>query len=517
MAALKRLLPSVFIGAALCACGPAREREPNDDFSTAAPVKAGRVQGTLGSAKDADYYRLDMDDDTSVLSAHLSGIRDADFVVSVFDPDRRELKRFDETTVGGDEDAADAGLRRGANFIVVSNKNPQFAGSDQPYSLGIKVLRGPGREREPDDSPQTAGKLELPGVTRGHYYPSRNLLSSDTDYTEVDWYKLDMAQAGLFLLNIDVGEVSKVDPIFEIYDSNGYKIKEVDSGGVGQGESLKNFGLRGPAQYAMRLWAKNGAANADAPYEILTELIPYQGKTEFESNDQRVVATPFVQDSITGAIAPEGDQDWYKVLVTEDYKQLLRASVTGVEGLDLALRLADSLGNTLTTVDNMGKGQPETLASFGVTKGDYYLIVSEKTGRKADSRQAYALTKSLVPWQTGLEFEFGDSTMTLQQVRVGESVDGYFGWKGDADYYQFNVYNKGTVVFELAGVINIQPAATLFDQEGKELQTWMAAKTGDSLLFDKDLEPGTYALRLKAAKEEQNNVRDKYSLRLKVR
>jgi hypothetical protein len=508
---------TVLLAAALCACGKTGEKEPNDDFPNATPVKAGRVEATLSSAKDVDFYRLDSAEDTTVLAAHLNGIRDADFVVSVYDQDRRELKRFDETTVGGDEDVSDVGLRRGAAYIGVSNKNAQFANPAQPYTLELKVLRGPGREREPDDSPQTASKLELPGVTRGHYYPSRNLLSGDTDYAELDWFKVDIAQQGLFLLNIDVGEVSKVDAIFEIYDTNGYRIKEVDSGGVGQGESLKNFGVRGPAQYALKLWAKNGAANAEVPYEILTELIPYQGKTEFEPNDQRVDATPFAQDSITGAIAPEGDQDWYKVVVGEDAKQLLRASATGVEGLDLSLRLADSLGNVLLAVDNMGKGQPETLTGYGVTKGEYYLILSEKTGRKADGRQTYTLAKSLVAWQPGLEFELNDSTAAVQQLKVGEAVDGYFGWKGDADHYQFNVYNKGTIVFELAGVLNVQAAATLFDQDVKELQTWSASKPGDSLLFERELDAGTYTLRLKAAKEDQNNVRDKYSLRIKVR
>ncbi len=512
----KTLLPLLVLAAALSACGPAREKEPNDDFDTATPIKAGRVVGTLSGPNDVDLYRIDNKEEPAVLSAHLSGIRGADFVISVFDKDRRELKRYDETAVGGDEDVADIGLKVGPTYLKISNKNPGYAASGQEYDLDVKIARGPGREMEPDDSPQTASKLELPGVTRGHYFPSRNLLAADTDYAEADWYKLDIAQQGLFLLNIDVSEVSKVDPIMQIYDANGYKIKEVDSGGVGQGESLKNFGVRGPVSYTMKLFAKNGAANADQPYEILTELIPYQGNTEFEPNDQRVDATPFAQDSITGTIAPAGDVDWYKVSVTEDAKQLLRANVSGVEGMDLVLQVADSVGNVILTVDNGGRGQPETLTGLGVTKGDYYLIVSEKTGRKGNDQESYTLTKSLVPWQPGLEYELNDTTATIQHLKVGESVDGYYGWKGDVDLYDFNVYSKGTVVVELAGVLNVQPMVTLFDQDGKELQTWTAAKTGEGLSFQRPLDPGTYALRLKAAAPEQNNVRDKYSLRLRL-
>jgi len=512
----KPLFLALVCVAALSACGPAREKEPNDDFDTATPIKAGRVQGSLSGPNDVDFYRVDTKEEPAVLSAHLGGIRGADFVVSVYDKDRHELKRFDETAVGGDEDVTDIGLRVGPNYLKISNKNPQFQPTGQAYALDVKIARGPGHEMEPDDSPQTASKLELPGVTRGHYYPSKNLLASDTDYAEADWYKIEIPQTGLYLLNIDLSEVSRVDPLLEIYDSNGYKIKEVDSGGVGQGESLKNFGVRGPVTYAMRLRAKNGGANPDQPYEILTELIPYQGNTEFEPNDQRVDATPFAQDAITGTIAPAGDVDWYKVSVTQDERQLLRAQVSGIDGMDLVLQVADSLGNVILTVDNGGRGQPETLTGLGVTKGDYYLIVSEKTGRKGNDQDGYTLTKSLVPWQPGLEYELNDTTAAVQHLKIGDSVDGYFGWKGDVDFYDFNMYSKGTVVFELAGVLNVQASVTLFDQDGKELQTWTAPKAGDSLSFQRELDPGTYGLRLKAVQPEQNNVRDKYSLRLKV-
>ncbi len=96
-------------------------------------------------------------------------------------------------------------------------------------------------------------------------------------------------------------------------------------------------------------------------------------------------------------------------------------------------------------------------------------------------------------------------------------MDGYLAPKSDVDWYQFNVYQKGTVLFELAGVPNVQFVATLHDQDYKELQTWTGAKIGESLSVEKQLEAGTYFLRLKGNDASQNNVRDKYSLRLKAR
>lgn len=500
---------------ALAACGPQKEREPDDDPAGATLVRPGRVKGALSGPNDVDFYRLEITQD-AVLSAKLGGIRDADFVITVRDKDRGEIKKIDETAVGGDEEALDVGVHAGTYFVVVSNKNPKFSNPDQAYALELALEKAVGREMEPNETMQSASRLDLPGVTRGHFWPTQNLLAGDTDYTEYDWFRIDVA-TGLFLLNLDVSEVAKVDSLFEIYDTNGYKLKEADMGGVGEGESLKGFGVRGPVTYFLRLRAKTRAGNAGSPYEILTELIPYQGRQEFEPNDVRGDATPFQNETISGAIAPAADEDWYRLTVNDEGRQLLRANVSGVEGLDLVLRVTDALGGTLMTIDNMGKGQPEVLTGMGVTKGDYYLVVSEKSGRKADPRGSYTLTRSLSPFQAGLEYEVNDSTLTAQPLKIGEGVDGYIGWRGDVDVYQFNAYQAGGALVEIAGVPNIQFTARLTDQDGKPVGEWTGEKGGEPLSFEAKLEPGTYWLWLTAKDPGQSNVRDKYSLRLKAR
>jgi hypothetical protein len=175
------------------------------------------------------------------------------------------------------------------------------------------------------------------------------------------------------------------------------------------------------------------------------------------------------------------------------------------------LRVTDALGTPLMTVDNMGKGQPEVLSALGVTKGDYYLVVSEKSGRKADPRGVYTLTRALAPFQNGLELEVNDSTATAQPLKIGEGVDGYIGWRGDVDVYLFNVYQKGAVAAEIAGVPNVQFVSRVTDQDGKAMGEWTGEKSGEPLSFEAQLEPGTYWLWLSAKDPGQSNVRDKYS------
>ena len=513
---MRRPLAIALLLPVLCACGPQRARKPNHDYSQAAAIHPGRVRGAMSNPREADYYLLQVAQE-GVLGVHVGGIRGMDFVLSVRDKDRRELMRVDETGIGGDEQVLDVGVHPGAYYIVLSNKNESADKPEQPYLMDVALEPAAGRERKPDDTLQRASPLELPGVTRGHYWPARNLLSEGTDVAEESWFSVDVA-TGLHLLNIDLSPVPKVDPILEVYDSNAYKLVEVDSGGVGDGESLRSFGVRGPVRDFLRLRSKyKNAGNPDVPFEILTELIPYNGKTEFEPNNQRQDATPFEGDAITGTIAPEGDVDWYKIAVQDDSKQILRAALGGLDGMELALKVCDSLGNPLLVVDDAGKGQPQVLTGIGVSKGDYYLVVSEKTGRKAESRQTYTLTKTLTPWQAGLEYEPNGSTATAQAVKISESVDGYIAPKGDVDFYQFNVYQKGTVMLELAGVLNVRFEMTLYDQDDKELSTWSAPKAGESLAVENVLDAGTYFVRLRAADPGEVNVRDKYSLRLKVR
>ncbi len=502
----------------LGACGPTKESEPNDSYQQASMLKpGGKATGTIGNPKDQDWYRLDSLAE-GVLAVKLGGIKDVDFVISFFDKDRRELKRVDETTVGGDEQLLDLGVSAGAYYLVVSNKNEKANNPAQVYELQTKLDGAAGREREPNDTALTAQTVEAGGLAKGHYWPAKQLLSEDPEAAEEDWYSIEVSKPGLFLLNIDVSEVTKVDAILEVYDTNGYKLKELDAGGIGEGESLRNFGVRGPGKFQLRLRSKyKNAGNPDVTYDLLTELLPYQGATEFEPNDQRADATPLGLDSISGTVAPAADQDWYKVTVDSGTKQLLRSELSGLAGMDLTLSLRDGLGNEVSFIDNMGKEQPEVMTGWGLAGGDYHLVVSEKSGKKSDSRQSYGLTRKLIPWQPGLEWEPNNSSGTVQSLKVGDSVDGYFAPKGDEDWYEFNLYQKGVVVLELTGVINVAPTLVLFDQEYKEVAAAAAPKSGEPVSIERELDRGTYVVRLKPADAAHNNVRDKYSFRVRAK
>ncbi|MBI5244383.1 MAG: hypothetical protein HY922_12005 [Elusimicrobia bacterium] len=512
-------IPAALAALLLSACSrTVREQEPNDHFTQAQkiPLNASLVIGAFSSAKDADVFSLEPEKPVN-LSLYVGGMRGADLTLAVQDKDRRDLKRVDETAAGGDEQLIDVGLDKGLYYIVLANKNDKYTDLKQSYRMKLSLDSAEGREREPNDKALQANAIKPGSLIRGHYFPSRNLLADDTGYVEEDWFRLEAGQEGLYSLNADISEVPGVDPVLEVYDTNGYKVKEIDDNGVGQPESLHSFGVKAPAQFLLRLRPKFPAANAQVAYELLSELVPYQGKTELEPNDQRLDANPFIQDSITGAISPAGDADWFKAHLGDDKKTILRAELSAVPGMDLSLSLRDDIGSELVKADNMGKEQPEVLTGYGLRKGDYYLVVIEKTGRKSDPKAPYTLAKILIPWQDGLEWEPNNSTATAQAMKVGESVDAYLAPKGDADVFEFNVYSAGEIVLEATGLLSVRLHATLYDQDGKTAAAAASKKAGEPVSFSKPLQPGTYQVEIRAASPEEVNTRDKYTFRIRAR
>ncbi|MBI5240893.1 MAG: hypothetical protein HY926_10510 [Elusimicrobia bacterium] len=516
---IRRLLPLAAL-AALAACSPTvSESEPNEDFAHANRLPAnGRARGTIAKPDDVDWYKVSVDRDSGVLGLHVGGIRGVDFVLSLRGKDGTELKRIDETGTGGDETATDLGVPRGDAFVVLSNKDPKADNKSQKYILAARLDSATGREREPNDTALLANPLEINGVTRGHYAPCVNLLNEDPGKAEEDWFLVKVDRAGVYTLNLDLSPVPGVDPVLEVYDVNSYKLKEVWAGGAGLGLGLKDFGVRAPAQYLLRLRTRGPRmCNSDVFYELLSELRPYDGRTELESNDQRGDASVFSGDSLSGRVAPAGDADWFRVNAEASTRTILHADLSAQPGRDLVLTVADELGQPLLVIDNGAKEAPEVLTGIGLTNATYYLVVTEKTGRAGDLRDAYTLARAFVPWQPGLEWEPNDATAAAQPVGLGESADGYLAPKGDVDTYTFSVEKKGTVEFGLTGVINVRWSAELFDSDNKQVLAQSAAKAGEPLSFSQELEPGAYWLRLKAGDPSQNNVRDKYTLRLKSR
>lgn len=390
----RSVLPLLLSAVLLAACGrkpSVPEAEPNDAHAQA-HVLTGEctVDGTLNSSDDVDIYRLEVAEPHNA-RVRVSGVPNADLVLSLLDSGRRELKRYDETGPDGQEEAVDLGLDPGSYYLKVSVKGTGRVAYTKPYALTLDYEPMDGREREPNESAAQATPM-ADAAAGGRYFPARHWLAEDK--AERDWLSLSVPQDRPMVLDAELSGVPGVDPILMVCDGDGRRVREASPASSGEGTALRGIGLSGPKAFAV-LRAQGPASNPRDSYRLQTSWRRWMGDAELEPNESAAAATPFDGESMTGALAPVGDQDWYRFSAPAG--GALSVELAPVADLDLTLSLRDAQGKELKRADASGKSGGEAIAGVPLAAGDYFLAVSEKSGKVDDAYFTYVLKKSLKP------------------------------------------------------------------------------------------------------------------------
>jgi hypothetical protein len=228
---------------------------------------------------------------------------------------------------------------------------------------------------------------------------------------------------------------------------------------------------------------------------------------EKEPNDTAADATPVRPGTyVRGTLDGETDVDVYAVEVDSGQ---LRATVSGIEGVDLVLELRDAQGAVLARSDRGPALTVEGIAGYGVSKGTYFLAVSEfvkprkkpkppkpAKGKKAapvvDSgvdpqarlgpSPAYELTVEHAPAPADLhEAEPNDDTGTAAEVLLADAVRGWIGWSGDVDLWKLSLQDVGAdycLDVDVGGVDGLTLTVDLLDAGGARLLSRKGAKGG---------------------------------------
>jgi hypothetical protein len=240
---------------------------------------------------------------------------------------------------------------------------------------------------------------------------------------------------------------------------------------------------------------------------------------EKEPNDQRDQATVLPPGHLIRAtLDGEKDVDVYKVTVDRTGRPQLRVSLTGIEGVDLILELRDGNGELLAKSDHGPAQVGEGLPGFGVSKGDYFLTVSEfvkkrpkpkapekpKKGKKdkkpgagtgtgtgtgaADSAgrtgpsAPYQLSVELVDQPEALtEAEPDDDQGAAAEVLLADRVRGWIGWDHDVDLWKLPLDAVGdgyAIDIDVTGVDGIVLTVAVLDAGGDKLLTRKSSKGG---------------------------------------
>jgi hypothetical protein len=250
-------------------------------------------------------------------------------------------------------------------------------------------------------------------------------------------------------------------------------------------------GCRGGSTRAKR----QGSA---APVEVISQpqlpdggVGPAASVDEVEPNDGGEVATPLpFGGTARGRIEPESDVDAYRLEVTAP--GALQLALSGVDGQDLVLELADAAGSVLARSDRPGARVREGIPNFGVTPGRYtaYVRLAPKPKKPVRAKRGkkpppepepapapvYELTAQLVAPAPSAEREPNDDRGQANELIVGEHVTGFVGWHGDADVWKLSVETlteKNALAIEVSAV------------EGSALELEVADGLGRPLLVRK--------------------------------
>jgi hypothetical protein len=241
-----------------------------------------------------------------------------------------------------------------------------------------------------------------------------------------------------------------------------------------------------------------------APVEVINEPQltdagrgPGPNADEIEPNDGDEVATPMsVGGTARGKIEPEADADYYHL--TLDKPGVLAVTLSGVEGMDLSVELADASGVTLAKSDRAAARGKEGLPNVGLTAGRYTLIVKQvkkKAAKPAKPKKGapppapeppppaavpvYELSAQLIDPGKGGEREPDDDRGTANDLIVADNATGFVGWAGDRDVWKLSVEtlsDKNLLDVHVSAIEGIALELEISDGLGQSLATRKAPK-----------------------------------------
>ncbi len=367
-------------------------------------------------------------------------------------------------------------------------------------TLPFPILAQSQTESEPNNSREEANDLRLGESIEGLF---------QTEY-DSDWYKLVISESGKNIIRIELSGVPEVGTYLEIYNEKGEYLKRADTGYEGDPEEIINFGVTEGIYYINVCGSEK---NETHKYKLSTQLIgPWEEGQEFEPNDDSEHANELrLGERIEGLFQNPSDYDWYKLVISESGKHIIRLDLSGVPGVETYFEIYDANGERLKVADSVYEGEPEEIVNFGVTEGVYYINVA---GSEKNETHKYKLSTQLIgPWEEGQEFEPNDDSEHANEIKFKQETKGYANPHQDIDWFTITVPEPGPAIWvvELSAIPQVDLFLELFDVDGNRLKRANITEENDNeMLVRMKVHPGRYYITVNSV---GGNTDTPYSLK----
>ena len=362
-------------------------------------------------------------------------------------------------------------------------------------------------ELEPNNKKEQANELKSGESVEGFFQEKR----------DEDWYKLTVDQPGKNIIQIDLSAVPGVDSEIYIYNEKGNRLKTYDAGGKGEAEAIINLGVTEDIIYYIVVRTRN-EMNQNDSYTLKAQLTgPWQEGHEFELNNKKDWANELeLGEDMKGFFQEAGDRDWYKLTVDLPGKNIIRIDLSAVPEVDSYIEFYDDKGNYSKTY-NVGKeGEAEAVINLGVSEGIYYIVVKARSGM--NQNDSYTLKTQLTgPWQESQEFELNDKKDWANELKLGESVEGFFQEKRDEDWYKLTVDQPGKNIIriDLSAVPGVDSEIEIYNEKGSRLKKYNVGKEGEAeAIINLGVTEGIYYIVVRARNGMSQN--DSYILKTQL-
>jgi hypothetical protein len=438
--------------------GYTAENEPQGDTDPqgARPLSsASTQQGFIEYVGDSDWYQLEIPQDVDTVRFELSNQAlqsDVDLSLSVIGDDGVTILggRYDPN--GGD------GLTQVTLELTVADLPHCYAvirdhlGNDadpvNPYFLRVTLSSGPG---DGNNSPESATPVECGTVVQD----AMQALS------DVDWFRVDMAPGADILAYTLSMLPGSPDLVLTLYESSGTTAIVSLSDPDGQnGPTIlgRNVHLTESGYYYFSVRdSLDDDADAGLLYDLSVQCVADPDANEpngnFDTPAQNMAnATSLPLDApVTGYIAYQGDEDWYRLNMPQDglLNLAIQTSAGGMP-VDLVCTLLGSDGHSVENEFVVEAGIDPTDFSLRVAlpSGTHYLRVRDDGDDGADLDNAYSVRASFEPDPDPNEpngnFETEQQNRNhATMLMLGVPELGYIGSNSDQDWFQVFVATPG--------------------------------------------------------------------------
>jgi len=209
------------------------------------------------------------------------------------------------------------------------------------------------------------------------------------------------------------------------------------------------------------------AVLAVAMAALCAAAVSAQAVKEAEPNDKREQAQAIrVGIGVEGLYQVDRDLDFFKFTLDGPGRTMVQIDLSAVPGANRSLYLYNDQGRQIW--EELGE-DALSIFGFALAPGTYYVATS---AWKANVRDKYVLAVAgLGPWKEGMEAEPNKDAATATEIRLGQSVEGYFNAGGDSDFYKLTVDKPGKNLLQvdLSGVPSVRSTLRILGADQKEL------------------------------------------------